>query len=221
MTNKSYIVFLLFVFVWNISYTQTITNELWTELGVVTDIANNVSADVVIEARFQEIGPSLKFISGEFGFSYKVSKPISIGISYKCTEKNRPQGFFSSHTGAVALSYKQKFGNVRVAYRNKFETSRDMYTNEITDLYPTFEDRNRLKVSYSRKKALISPSVSVETFHGLNNPDMFTLSEIRYTCGVDFNLKKKIEAGIAYSYKQTFGKPTNTSVYSISIAKGF
>ncbi len=222
MINLKYIfIFLLCISVANALFSQSHTNELWTELGASVDVYQDVSVDAVVEARFQEIGSYLKSVSGEVGFSYKVSKPFSIGVSYKCTEKYKPQGFFAAHTGAFSVSYREKFGDVRVAYRNKFEASRDMYVNESSDLLPSFEDRNRLKISYARKKAFLSPSISIETFHAVASSQSFTLIEMRYGAGLDFNLKNKYEAGIAYTFKQSFGKPTNTSVYSLSIAKSF
>lgn len=221
--RKNYFIGLFFLIVCGYStlYSQTHTNELWTELGVSSEIVYNLQAEAIIETRFQEVGSYIKSISGEVGVSYKLIKPISVGITYKCTEKNRPQGFFAAHTGAFTFSYRQKYGNVRVAYRNKFEINRDTYINEYTDLYPQFEDRNRFKLSYARKKAFISPSLSIETFHTGYNQSQFLLSEIRYSCGVDFNLKNKFEASTAYTYKQSFGKSVNTSIYSISVSKSF
>lgn len=220
---RRYRLFLLFLCLIStlVTHAQTHNHEVWTDASVSYKLLYNLSVEGSVEARFNELS-SLKAINGEFGLTYNITKPISVSLSYKGAEKLRNQGFFITHSGIFSAAYKTKINNLRIGYRNKTVVSRNMYINELSDLYPTYENRNRIKLSYSQKKAFITPVASVESIHTLHQPRLYAIEEMRYAGGLEFRLAKKLELTTLYTHKQNFGKkPSITSVYSLSIAKKF
>lgn len=204
-----------------LGFSQNQTFETWVELAVSKEISHNLSLGVVEETRFQQNGYLLKLFSGEFGLDYKIAKPLSVGITYKCSQKNKEQGFFATNTYSVNASYKEKFGPFKLAYRNKFESSKETFINEYSDLFYSYTDRNKLKLTYSKKSANIEPSVSIETFHPINNLTSYGVSEIRYGGGVWFDLPKKFELELGVIYKKLYHVkiPEATTILAISISK--
>lgn len=215
------IVVLGFIFFTFVAFAQKHSSEAWLEGVIEKGIGESLAIEFVTEARFKQTGPSLKSISEELGLSYSIIKPVSVGLTYKITQKNRPQGFFPSHTLSTTLGLKQKYGAFKVSYRNKFECSREMYISKELDLRPTYEDRNCIKIQYGRKKAKILPAFSIETFHPIAYNKTYSISEVRYGGGFNFDLKRKFELSLGYTYKVVYKKRTtqNTSIFSLSVVK--
>lgn len=203
------------------AFSQTHVGEAWIEGSVLAEISSKIDLDIVAEAKFQQNGMPLKSVAGEIGINYKIIKPLSIGVSYKCSEKNKFQGFFPTHTTSLIIGYKQKFGDFKFSYRNKFELSREMYINERVDLSPVYEDRNRIKIQYEIKKIKTLPYISVESFHPISYSSGYSVSEVRYSVGLDFDLKKKFEFGVGYLYKIAYSNSGNEyiSVLNVSLSK--
>jgi len=218
---KRFVGICIICFYGSISFSQNQTFETWVELAVSKEISHNLSLGVVEETRFQQNGDFLKLFSGEFGLDYKIVKPLSVGITYKCSQKNKEQGFFATNTYSINASYKEKLGPIKLAYRNKFETSKETYINEYQDLLYTSDDRNKLKLTYSKKGANIEPSFSVETFHPINNGTLYKVSEIRYGGGIWFDLPKKFELELGVIYKKLYQVkiPEAATILAISISK--
>ena len=55
--------------------------------------------------------------------------------------------------------------------------------------------RSRLQIAYDKKRALLTPYVSVELYNKM------AIEKIRYTAGCDFNITKQHSLGIFYRYQ--------------------
>ncbi|MDR0941571.1 MAG: DUF2490 domain-containing protein [Bacteroidales bacterium] len=196
--------------------------ELWTSFETETLLTRKISVDATAEARWQQFDKPLKTIFGELGVSYKIIKPLSIGVSYRFAQRNREQGFFTVHSFATRLAYRYRIGNFRIQYRNKFETDKDTYIKDEEDLRWHFTDRNRIKISYYKKATLLSPSVFIESFNEISAQEAFSLSELRYGVGLDFMLYRGYSIGIGGVVKQEFGSKTEfTYAATLALVKEF
>jgi hypothetical protein len=151
---------------------------------------------------------------------------LDISLAHKVTNNYSHQGYFLDHKSSVTLQYKYELKRLGFQFRNKFEMEKDMYVDEATDMFFSYEDRNRLKIYYERKKWEWEPSFSIETFHPIDyNTNYFSLSQIRYSCGVEIDLDviPKFGVEIEYTFKQFFQEsiPETGSRLTISFAKGF
>ena len=134
------------------SFAQIHSSETWTEVGISTEIIDDFSFSLVAETRFYNEAFRLKTVSGDVGIDYKISKHMRVGASYKIAQKNLPQGYFPTHTSSVNFQYKEKFKKIGFSYRNKLGMSKSMFVNEASDLDFSYENRNRIKLSYNKKK---------------------------------------------------------------------
>ncbi|MDR2963690.1 MAG: DUF2490 domain-containing protein [Bacteroidales bacterium] len=194
--------------------------ELWTSVDVEASLTKKLELDVIGEFRWQQFGTPLKTGFGEAVLSYRIVKPLSIGFSYRYSQRSRSNGFYTLHTFASTLSYRYRVGDFRFAYRNKFETDKDTYTTSIEDLRWHFTDRNRIRVTYHKKHALLAPSVFVESFNEISARERYSLSELRTGANVDMILYHGYTLGVGAFVKHSFGsKKEYTYVGTLALTK--
>ena len=204
------------------SATALHAQELWTSVDAATSLTKKLSIDATAEFRWQQFGTPLKTGFGEVGMSYKIIKPLSVGLSYRLSQRSRQTGFFTIHTCAATLGYRYKIGDFRIAYRNKFTTGKDTYTTSVEDLRWHCTDRNRIKISYYKKGTLLAPSVFIESFNEISAQERYSLSELRYGAGLDFILYRGYSVGVGGFVKQSFSSKTEfTYVGTLALSKEF
>ncbi|MCL2328569.1 MAG: DUF2490 domain-containing protein [Bacteroidetes bacterium] len=204
------------------SATMLHAQELWTSLEAETSLTKKLSVDATAEFRWQQFGTPLKTGFGEVGASYRILKPLSIGASYRLSQRSRQTGFFTIHTFATTLGYRYKIGDFRIAYRNKFETDKDTYTTSVEDLRWHFTDRNRIRITYYKKGTLLAPSVFIESFNEISARERYSLSELRYGANLNFMLYRGYSVGVGGFVKQSFSSKTEfTYVGTVALAKEF
>ncbi len=197
------------------------SQELWTSLEAETALTNKLSVDATAEFRWQQSGTLLKTGFGEVGASYRIFKPLTLGASYRFSQRSRDPGFFSIHTFAATLGYRYRIGDFRLQYRNKFETDRDTYITSEEDLRWHFTDRNRIRVTYYKRGTLLSPSMFVESFNEISAQHSYTLSELRYGANLTFMLYRGYSIGVGGFVKQAFDKSEFTYVGTFALMKEF
>ncbi len=205
-------------------FSQNHDFELGTEISASTEVFKDFEASITANAKFQDKIPVVKSFSEELGISYKLCKGLKAGLAYEISQDNEQQGFFLNHGGSAYLRYKYDITKRwSISYRNKFELAKKGYINESSDLFPSYEDRNKIEISWSRKKYKFSPSFSVESFHPIERGSNYCISELRYSAGVNFDLKKKFELDVEYSFKQILdGKtPEYVSLFTVALSKEF
>lgn len=203
-----------------IVHTQTINNELWSEVTGKAEIIDGIDIEAVLEARYQPKISTLKMYSLELALSSKISKHFSIGLGYKMASKRRIPGYFADHTISPKITLNKKLGDFKFGYRNKFEFSKHSYFTEVEDTFWELEDRNRIKITYDKNKSKVLPFIGVESYHSLY-PTFYKISNIRYGIGTDFDLKKKFEAGLAYYFKQELNSSEFTNIIEFTLSKEF
>ena len=102
------------------------------------------------------------------------------------------------------LQEKRKMGDFTFTLRERIQvTTKDesdrIKSNGKIDTYkinPDYSWRNRLKIDYNIPRCPVSPSLSVESFCQLNNPDGNKFDDMRYTLSFKYNLTKHNEIEI-------------------------
>lgn len=205
------------------AHAQIHTSETWTDIEVSTDIFENSSIEYVIDLRVFNDVFDVKSFSNEIGYTYRFNREFRMGISHKITYRNYTQGFFPNHKTSVQFQYRTRVNHVRLSYRNKLEFSRNTYTKDISDLFVEYENRNRIKATYRRRKLSWEPSLTIETFHPIHNKNVYAVSEMRAGAGVSFDIFEDYSIEFGYTYRTFLQKriPESTSIFSISFSKGF
>ena len=135
------------------------------------------------------------------GASYRLLKPLTVGAAYQ---------YFSHHDAKyddyqprqryiAFVQANQHFGNFSLSLRERFQRTvkdesdrlRESGTYDTYKVNPEWSWRNRLKLGYDIPQSAFSPSLSVETFYQLNNPDGNEFTKIRSVLSLDYNLAKR------------------------------
>lgn len=172
----------------------------WTALSVDKKLNKwDVSAET--ELRTVYLTRLVERISLGVGADYGIMKGLKIGAGYQLMSKldtkylnyqlrNR---FNVSTTGKLKLNDLTLSLRERVQITTKDESKRIRENGSIDDykVNPEWSWRNRLQMSYNIPNFKITPTLSVETFYQLNNPDGNEFDNIRYTLAFDYKIKKK------------------------------
>lgn len=191
---------------------QTSDLGLWTTLEVQKDLGKwDFAAES--EFRLKDQGAEIDRWSLGLSGAYQLFKPIKIGAGYDFIYFNDTEylDFQPRHRASVFVQGKHKVGRFTVSLREKVQgTAKDVSdrikSNGNTDNYkvnPEYTWRNKLKLEYNIPKIPLSPAISVESFHSLNNPEGNGVEQIRYTLLFNYKLSKKhqFEAYGMYSDK--------------------
>ncbi|MFW5851028.1 MAG: DUF2490 domain-containing protein [Bacteroidota bacterium] len=221
-----YSFFVLLLCIPAVAFSQIHTSELDVELGVDFEIVKNVEFDCAIGSRHNTDGFMLNSYFFEVGLGFELINDLDVSLAHKFRNNYTHQGYFLDQKSSVKLQYKYELKRLGFQFRNKFEMEKDMYIDNVSDLFFSYEDRNRIKIYYERKKWEWEPSFSIETFHPINyNTNYFAVSQIRYSCGVkiDLDILKKFDFEIEYTLKQYLDKsiPELCSRFTVSFSKGF
>lgn len=202
MQNKAYISIHSLLFLMGILYAggtfaqedsnevQEVNNEFQTrtEVKLSFEPLKGLSLSLNPEIRWDESFSVSKYML-ESGISYKPIKGLSLGGSYRFIINPR-ETKSTEYLNRFALytSYKMKI--------ERFEPSlRIKYTNYTEDLTKGEFLRYRAKLEYNIKDCKITPLVSAEAFHYLEENLIY---KMRYSLGAEYKINKKSSVGLGY-----------------------
>ncbi|MFR9523768.1 MAG: DUF2490 domain-containing protein [Rikenellaceae bacterium] len=167
-------------------------------------IMKGLKVDISPEFRFND-GYDKFLLSG--GVSYKTFGCIYWGATYRIIVDRYESGTTTSmfggtstnyesetfHRYAFDVTYKDKFGRFTPSFRLRYNN----FTDEGVDDKEFM--RYRAKVDYDIRKCKITPFVSVEAYHGLEENLLY---KTRYSAG--FDLKTGKDSALSFDYKLDF-----------------
>ncbi|MBN1950574.1 MAG: DUF2490 domain-containing protein [Bacteroidales bacterium] len=158
--------------------------------------------DFCANAEIRTAENSTKYHRGSFGLNagFHLIKPLKLGLSYEYINFNDTEyaDLQSRQRYAFYFQGKQRFGDFKIDLREKYQRTvkdeRDRVEEDGTydhySINPEWVWRNRIRVYYNIPHFPINPSLSVETFYQLNNPDRNRFSQMRYKLALDYKLNK-------------------------------
>lgn len=174
------------------SYAQSNDFGTWFTAGAEKKV-KNWSFYLGEELRTMEQSGTIEQLKTNFDILYKLSKTFKLGASYQFiyfhdveNDDYQPRnryGFFvqgEKDWNRFTFSLRERFQSTW-----KDETVRDYKTN------PKNSWRNRFEMEYNIRKSPLTPSLSVETFFQLNNPDGNSFDKIRYKLAGAYKLNKR------------------------------
>ena len=214
----------LFGFACLVTAQESEPGGIWTAISAEKNITKKWSAGGEIELRTVGFTSERDRFAVQLGTDYELIKNLKLGISYSWMNVNddykfsrdsiRTDFYQNRHRFNVQGTWRFKMGNVAFQFRERFQTTikddsdrlkedGSINTNRIN---PEYVWRNRLKVSYSKKKMLWTPYVSFETYYLLNEPEVLRfynsaatdyeekssfLTKLRYTVGIEYKITKQ------------------------------
>ena len=213
------------------------TGGLWTAVNVEKNITKLWSAGVELEYRSKGFTLDRDRFAAQIGTDYEIINNLKLGVSYSwmnvdddykfSDDSVRTDYFQNRHRFNLQASWKFKVGDFNFQFRErgqatlKDDSDRLKSNGKINEnrINPEYVWRNRLKVSYGKKKMPWSPYVSVETYYLLNEPEILRFynsaatdyteksgyfTKLRYTLGIEYKINKQhsVELYGMYSHER-------------------
>jgi hypothetical protein len=196
MQGKFVFFLLIFCSYWGFTKAQS---AIWTSIGVEKQV-KKWSFGAETEYRTQSNTSEFQRFNVKVEASYKIVKPVNLGLGYEFIYFNDTEydDYQPRQRYLAFLQAKQKFGDFTISLREqgqrtiKDESDRIKANGEY-DTYkvnPEWYWRNKVKVAYNIPHFPVNPSVSIETYYQLNNPDGNKITGLRYMMAFDYKLTK-------------------------------
>jgi len=216
---------------------------VWSSVSTEKNLTDRFSLGTEFELRskgfrfererlaMQVSGDYLLFNNFKLGAGYSF---LNVEDDYRFTNDSIRVHFQNRHRLYMQMSYRIKFGRFNLAFRERMQWTFKDETNRIR-IYPGFPPviginehrinpdlvwRNRAKLSYNIPKIPLTPSVSVESFYLLNEPEELRIynndetdyrttstffSKMRYTLALEYEIDNKNSIEIFGMFQQERG----------------
>lgn len=210
---------------------------MWTAIGAEKSITKQWSAGVELEFRSKGFTLDRDRFAAQIGTDYELIKNLKLGVSYSWLNVDddykfnddsiRTDYFQNRHRFNLQATWKFKAGDFSFQFREraqgtfKDDSDRLKENGKVNEnrINPEYVWRNRLKMSYGKKKMPWSPYVSLETYYLLNEPEMLRFynsaatdyteksgyfTKLRYTLGIEYKINKQhsVELYGMYSHER-------------------
>ncbi len=191
--------------------------ETWSGISVKKSfLEKKLDLGFTQEFRFDENSTHLDQYFSELQLDYELFKNFQAGVGYRFIRNNKNSGYTNEQRFYVDLNYKHKLERWTFSYRFRFQNQDELglHKDEGDDI--TQKYRLRFKVAYNIKKVKLDPYLSFEGFfaranNGINYIETITervvysgFEKMRYTIGLDYQVKKFFEIGAFYRIEQGF-----------------
>lgn len=173
-------------------------------LGISKKICKGFYMSLSEEFRTRDDFAKVDRFAHELELSYKLFPHLKSEVSYQLINYNHPKKSWEiRHRLSFALTGSYKWDRLDFSLREKFQTTyREGVSATATRANPKQYLRSRLLVDYDIRASAISPYLSAELFHTLNNPVENILQRYRLEAGLDWRLDQN-------SYLQFYYRFTN------------
>lgn len=213
------ILFYIFLLLTYYGFSQENDMATWVSAGISKEIADDFDISLEQGIRLSDNSSAINSINTDLGLSYSLAKHFDLKLGYRFSNKSKDNGYFAKHRWNIDGSFDTKISRFKFEYRNRFQIEKDTYINEQTDLYPTYENRNKLKIEYNIRGCVTDPYTSVETYHILNAATPYSITNYRYSLGVTTKLKYDIKLDIAFLYNRSLSETIeNAFIFNLGVS---
>jgi len=216
MTKIRLLILLVSCCVWVAgSYGQQQDAELWTGATIQKRITNNIMARYEQQLRLNENISEVKNYFSELGLSLDCNKYLKISSYYRLSTRPLVNGMNAlGHRFHGDIRVRYKLNPLIFSLRTRMQTEDRMKLNG-----PDREwyNRNRMKIQLDLDKR-ITPFVSSELYYDLLSS---VFNKVRYTAGLDFDLKNRMGAKIFYRLQRELNLTNPTYSYIVGAAYSY
>jgi hypothetical protein len=182
---------------------QTDDFGIWASAAVEKSLGKlNLGAEA--ELRTKDNASQTDRASIQVSADYDIFKPLKAGLAYQFIDyyDSKYADYQPRHRFIMYLQGKYKLGDFTFTLRERAQMTTKDESDRIKtsgkkkgsiDTYkvnPEWTWRNRFKATYNIPHFPVNPSIAVETFYELNNPDGNVFDKVRYTLSFGYNITK-------------------------------
>lgn len=201
---------------------QTKDFESWTDLAINKKLSDKLTVGIEESIRLHQNAGSINSFNSDLTLEYKINQSIELGGGYRISMKNQPNGYFAKHRGNIDVTYKNEINQFKISFRNRTQVEKDYYIENKKDIYPQFENRNRIKLFYNIRGLRTDPFLALELFHQISSHNFYKINAYRIYVGIGREFPGDLKLNLAFIYERAKKKIIeNTYILNISIAKEF
>ncbi|MFH1320172.1 MAG: DUF2490 domain-containing protein [Bacteroidota bacterium] len=185
--------------------------ELWSSVIINKKITSKLNGSFEEQLRLNDNISSVKNFFSDIGLSYMFNKYIRLATNYRYIQRRRDDRTYGTrHRFYGDLRFRFKTKPFIFYYRTRLQTQQSITgSGIIRDNY----SRNSLTLKLDLDKK-IAPYIATELYYYLNCQEF---NKVRYTLGIDLNLKKRNDVGIFYRIQREFNVNNPIHSYIIGI----
>ena len=215
--KRRFLTLVFIVFLTTSGFAQTPVHKFWASIDIKKEYNK---WDFTAETEIREDGflRQMERLSLQTEAIYNLSKIFNAGVSYMIMNfyDYKYNDFQLRHRFQGIVGMKAESGRFEFSIREKGELTtkdeKDRIDNDgETDTYrinPELIWRNKMKIEYDVPNISLIPSVALETFYLLNDPDGNRFEKLRYTLALSYKLNNhnKLEAFGHYNKEMLDGE---------------
>lgn len=219
-----------FVLVAHFHSPSQITQDASLRLRVAVEKKINQKQELYskVQFRMSDNFSSFNYASWDIGISNKITKGISLSLSYVFTTKRRYDiemfEYRIRHRFYANINFKHDFGNFRISNRNQFQSDIEEDNRISSELNPEYFYRNKTTIKYQGFKK-VAPFVYYEWYLRMNNKKNWEdfLYRQRASVGLEYQIKKRksIELYYMYQYQTKRRGPDNIHAFYVTYNYSF
>lgn len=189
--------------------------EVWTGASINQRITKNLSGSFEEQLRLNDNVSAVKNLFSEIGLAYIWNKYVKITGNYRFSNRTLQNGniaFGHRFHGDIRLRYKAKpvIFYLRTRAQTESKTTRN---GAVRDYY----NRNKLQIKLDLDRR-VRPYISSEVYFDINLGDF---NKVRYTTGLDFDLKNRMEVTVFYRLQREFNMENPTYSYIFGVGYSY
>jgi hypothetical protein len=217
MKRRTLISFLFAFILMQTGYCQDDDFGLWYGLNAEYQINKKIEIDLSAILRTYNKASKIDQAFLEGGISYKFNKYLSVGGSYRYSDKNEGSaGFYARHKLFADIKGTLPKGNFSLSLRLRYQYQKRTLIERLSDEIPDYHGRIKLKAAYNIPAFPLNPYLYVETFSRLFAESDHFIDKDRFAAGIECKITRKQSIEAEYIFQRDF-EPHLSDINVVSI----
>jgi hypothetical protein len=178
---------------------------IWYGANLNKGITNKLDLDVSAMVRTFEKASKVDQGFLEAGIGYKINKHLDAALSYRLTSSLEDDSkYHFQHKIFLDLKGDVKLSNFAFSGRFRFQTRVKTYLEYVSDKYPEYTGRLKLKAMYRTPSFPLNPYVYCESFCPMFADSERLIGKNRLSLGFVYKISKLHSVDIGYIYQRDY-----------------
>jgi hypothetical protein len=192
------ILLFLFLAVSGTAFAQEPDYGIWGAVSGKYEFLKNLDAEFKLGLKAEEKLTVIDYYYFEPGLSFKFTKWLSTGYSYRLIRKHEDDGIYHNrHRHYFYIKGDAEAGRFAFSIKPMYQRTSRTYIEKDRHLIPEKFIRVKLQAEYDIKSSPVRPFISYEPYIPIDKGNGFEFEKTRYSAGADIKLSKnsRLEAG--------------------------